>query len=275
MKSEHRHELETNQLSAGLARTIQNLKPYSGQMITGLVLLALVYVGISIWNVQAAQREQAAWDAFALASDTTDREMASLQRVAGDEQYAGTKMSEWAYVGWADRQVLNAMDYYLVDREKAESLLQNVAGIYQGFASSASDAQVRNRARFGLARVYELQNKIDEASQQYLNVQGDLQPLAAERAAELQTDTVRQACAWLATAELPKRDQTGGQGASGARPQFGADLPAATSSKDGISQEKLEALLSELEDGSKPESDAPSKDDPSKDEAAQESTATE
>ncbi len=246
MKSEHRHELETNELSAGLAKTIETLKPLTGQIVTGLVLLALAYMGLTVWNSQSASRERAAWDAFALATDTSDPEMKSLQQVAGDEQYAGTAMQEWAYVGWADRQVLNAMGTYLYDRERTEDLLRSVSGVYEQLASTASDPQVLNRARFGLARVYELQNKLDEARDQYLAVRGELQPQAKQRAEQLESEAVREASAWLATAELPKRDLTGGQGATGARPEFDAAVPAAQAAGDSINQKSLEELLGEL-----------------------------
>lgn len=246
MKSEHRHDLQTNVLSAELAKWVQKVKPFSGQIVTGIVLLAVLYAGLAVWDVQSAEKEREAWDAFALATDTSDPEINSLQRVAENEQYAGTKMQEWAYVGWCDRQVLNAMSSYLIDRKTTEDRLRNVVGIYENLASGAADFQVQNRARFGLARVYELQNKLDEARQQYLTVRGDLQPQASDRAKQLESEEVRKASSWLATAELPKRDLTGGQGATGARPNFDASLPVAQPSSDGISAESLEKLLGEL-----------------------------
>ena len=239
MKSEHRHELQTNELSARLAHWIDRIKPFTGPIVTGAVLLALVYAGLSVWDAQKETQEQAAWDAFALASDTSDPELKGLYRIAEDEQYAGTKMQEWAYVAWADRQVLNAMTSYLYDRKMTGDRLKNVSGIYESLSSGAADPQVRNRARFGLGRVYELQNKLDEASKQYQTVRGDLQLQASERAKQLESEGVREACAWLATAELPKRDLTGGQGASGERPEFGATLPEVDLSTDGIEVENL------------------------------------
>ena len=257
MKSEHRHELQTNELSAGLAGWIDKVKPFTGQIITGAVLLALVYAGLAVWDARSAEKEKAAWDAYALALDTSDPEMKSLQRIANDDQYAGTKMQEWAYMGWADRQVLNAMGSYLFDRKITKDRLQGVSDIYEQFSSRAADPQIQNRARFGLARVYELQNKLDEARQQYLTVRGNLQPQASDRAKQLESKDVLEACSWLATAELPKRDLTGGQGATGARPEFDADLPDAQSTLDVIGEKSIEELLgdpgSEDETPGKPE----------------------
>ena len=175
MKSEHRHELETNELSAGLAKSIETLKPMMGQILTVVGILLAAYAGFSIWNAQTAKTEREAWEAYAMATDSSDPEMKGLQKVAGDEKYAGTKMSEWAYVGWADRQVLNAMRYYFLDREETKEVLRSAEGIYEGFSTNASDPEVLNRARFGLARVYELQNKIEAARKQYLTVRGNFQ----------------------------------------------------------------------------------------------------
>lgn len=251
MKSDHRHELQTNDLSARLAKLIEDLKPFSGQIITGIVLFAVVYFGLSIWDAQQSEGERAAWDAFALATDTRDPEQIGLQRIASDDQYAGTKMQEWAYVSWCDRQVLNAMQTSLYDREKTSERLQKVSGIYENLAAGAGDPQVMNRARFGLGRVYELQNKLDEAKQQYELVKGDLEPLASERARQLESEEVREASNWLATAVLPKRDLTGGQGATGQRPDFKAGLPAA--SNDSVTPKSLEELLGDFNSNATPD----------------------
>jgi hypothetical protein len=124
--------------------------------------------------------------------------------------------------------------------------LRNAEGIYNEFANSARDAQVLNRARYGLARVYELQNKLDEARDKYLTVRGELQLLASSRAEQLDSEQVRDASDWLATAVLPTRDLTGGQGATGVRPGFETSLPATQSSADGISKDSLEELLGNL-----------------------------
>jgi hypothetical protein len=135
-----------------------------------------------------------------------------------------------------------AAQAYLRDRAAASSRLQGVIGIYDGLTTSARDERIRDRAHFGLGRVYELQNKLEQARQQYGLVTGDLVGLASERAEQLASEEVQQACAWLATAELPPRDRTGGQGASGTRPDFQADLPTA---EDG--ERRLEQLLDDFE----------------------------
>jgi len=225
MKTEHRQFLETNWLAARLAKWIEKIKPHTGLLVGGLVVFCGIVVVSSFWTTQSAAKHQAAWDEFAIARNTTDPEMMSLRRVADKEEYSGTPMREWAYVTWADRQVLLASSEYLINRESAQDRLRIVIGIYEELAEGVADAVIQNRARFGLARVFELQNKLEEAREQYSLVQGDLEPMATYRAEKLESPKVQEACAWLASAELPRRSFDGGAGESSSRPNFDASLP--------------------------------------------------
>ena len=228
MKTERRHDLETNELAIRLAHWIEKIKPYTGALVGGLVVLCGVGVVSSFWSSQAAAKRQAAWDEFIIAQDTTDPELAGLRRVADKEEYAGTPMWEWAYVTWADRQVLLASGEYLVDRKSSQDRLRQVVGIYEELAEGVADPVIQNRARFGLARVYQLQDKLEEAREQYSLVQGDLEPTAAYREEQLALPKVQEAYTWLASAELPRRNFGEGNKGAGARPNFNATLPDAT-----------------------------------------------
>jgi len=250
MKTERRHNLETNELAHRIAVWIEKIKPYSAQLFGAAVVLLGLAVASSLWNSHSASRQEAAWDAYALNIDTPDPELLSLHRVAGEDQYANTPMQEWAYVAWADRQVLWSAQTYLVDREASKDRLRRVAGIYDELASAASDRQIQNRARFGLARVYEMQNRLDEARRQYELVQGDLASLASERAKQLDSPEVQAVCAWLNTAELPKRNATDGPGTPGSRPNFEAPLPSASSGNSTPGTRTLEDILGELSEDS-------------------------
>ncbi|MCH2115043.1 MAG: hypothetical protein MK171_09065 [Pirellulales bacterium] len=225
MKKERRHDLETNFLAVKLTQWIAAVRPYS-KALTGLVALAIGLFAVTLlWNSRSASTERSAWEEFAIASNTYDPELMKLQDLATAEEYAGTRMQEWAHAAWADGQVLLAAGSYLSDREAAQTRLRNVVGTYVALATSAGDSDIRNRSHFGLGRIYELQNKIDQAQREYALVQGDLQTLALERAEQLKSDKVKEACNWLFTAALPKRDLTGGQGATGARPSFDVAVP--------------------------------------------------
>jgi len=246
MKSERRHDLETNELVVWLDK----FRPYTGQATAVVAVLVALLAIRSIWNSDLDARETAAWDAYAMAQDSNDPELMKVLEVADNNAYASTSMPEWANVTWADRQLLLAGRAYLADRNAALSRLEKVEGIYSTLAQGASDNEVQNRAQFGLARVYELQNKLDEAKKAYGKVQGDLLTVAAERAAQLDLPEVQEACAWLATAELPKRATAG---SPSGRPGFGAALPATGSGE--FDTKSLEELLGNLAIESKDKKD--------------------
>ncbi len=242
MKNEKRHELETNALAKRLADSINAVKPYSNYLFGAVgVLLGLMLVN-SLWSTRSAGREREAWGAFALAISSSDMEMQGLQRLAADDEHEGTGMREWAYVTWADQQVKLAADSYFFNRESAKERLKSLLGVYEALAEGASDPVVQDRARFGLARVYEMRNELDEARKQYALVSGDFSLLAAEKIETLEKPEVQADALWLAEAKLPVRAPVVGPGNPGTRPDFEAALPEVTGQQP-ISERTLEEML--------------------------------
>jgi hypothetical protein len=245
MKSEHRHDLETNWLAHHIAGWIEQLKPHSTKLLILAAIVASLLLVVSISSSVNALKNKDAWEAYALALNTTDPEFMQLQRVA--EEYPGTTMQEWAYATWADRHLLIASSRYLVDRDAAKDRLRSVQGIYESIIH-AGDPQVRARAHLGLARIYEMLDQLDKARSEYTLVEGDLAPLARERSSQLESSEVQQACQWLATAELPRPaplNDSGLPGTSpgqpGSRPPFAAIPPEATGAAQ--SMKSIEELL--------------------------------
>jgi hypothetical protein len=247
MKSEHRHELETNVLAKNLAEWGEKLRPYASTLLTVVAVLAAAYVLLSMWRGVGAQRDRDAWDQYEMAVLGGARgELDQLQRVAASEDYAGSAMQEWAFAAWADRQLWIAAERYLIDRDDANKRLTNIAGVYEELASSAGEPEVRNRARMGLARISEMQNRLDDARKQYGLVEGSLAPLAAERIKALESKEAQDVCEWLATADLPKPRPAAGPGTPGARPGFDAEPPAVDASPMGGAGQSLEDILGGL-----------------------------
>ncbi len=280
MKTERRHDLETNELARKVTRWIETIKPYSTQLVGGAVLVLGIAFMSSMWGSISQSKEQAAWDAYVLAFNFTggDIELMGLQKVANDEAYEGTAMQEWAYVTWADRQLILASHAYLIDRDSAQDRLRRVLGIYEQLASGAGDTNVMNRARFGLARVYEMQGKVEEARSQYALVEGELESIAADRATQLESESAQEAIAWLASAELPRRNLQNAPGVPGSRPEFNAPLPSASPPSSGLGTRSLQDVLGEFGDesaaddryssedsSSEPAEDSPADDSPADD----------
>ncbi len=249
MKTERRHDLGTNELARWTAVWVEKIKPYSSLLTAVVVvLLGMAAVG-SMWDSASESKQEAAWDAYALAVNSGDMEMTKMQRVANDDVHAGTEMQEWARATWADRQLFLATQTYLIDRESSQEKLRRIVPAYEQLAESTGDGQLRNRARFGLAQVYELQNKLEEARQQYDLVRGDLEPLARIRADHLLSPGVKESYEWLATAELPKSALQSAPGTPGSRPAFEADLPDASGASSDFGGQSLEEILGGLSTG--------------------------
>ena len=124
MKSEHRHDLETNWLAHHLAVWIEQLKPHTTKLMLAAGVVAGLLVVVSISSSVNASKSKAAWEAYALALNSTDPELMQLQQVA--EEFPDTTMQEWAYATWADRQLMIASNRYLIDREAARERLRKV-----------------------------------------------------------------------------------------------------------------------------------------------------
>jgi hypothetical protein len=249
MKTERRHDLGTNELARWTTVWIEKIKPYSNLLLIVLIAVCGMAVVSSIWNTASESKQEEAWSAFVIAANTDDIEMAKMREVAMNDVFSGTAMQEWAFATWADRQLLLASQAYLIDRTTSLERLQQIVGVYEQLAESSGDAQLRNRARYGLAQVYELQNRLDEARSQYDQVQGDLETLARTRADHLLTTGVKESYEWLASAELPRRTFPGGPGIPGSKPAFEVDLPDASGGSLNLGGNSLEQILGGSNDG--------------------------
>lgn len=245
MKSERRHDLETNQLAIQVQDFLDRVKPYASQIALVIVgLLALAYIG-SLWRNSSAKTEQDAWDAYTVASYSSDPELNSMKLLAENEEYSGTAVAEWAYLAWADRQLLLASQTYLTNRESTDQRLGSALEIYRNLAEDSTVTQVQDRARYGLAQVLEMQGEVEKAREAYSRVKGDLAASAKDRAKQLESNNVQEAVNWLATAELPKRPTPSTSGATtGARPSFDAETPATTPAVNPLDDTRtLEEIL--------------------------------
>ncbi len=246
MKSEHRHELQTNTLATTLNDWGDRLRPHMSSIVTALLVLVAVYVIATLWNARTAQREQSAWDAYQMAMLQGDVDYRGVRQAAESADLAGSRMQQWGYITWADRQLRLAANDYLMNREAAKDRLTGVAAVYEQFAVEADDPIVRSRAQLGRARVSEMENKIDAAREHYAAVEGVMAPVAQARLKELEsTPQIEETITWLASAELPKPPVPTSQGGlPGVLPNFDVPLPATDPSADPFDPaQSLEEIL--------------------------------
>ncbi len=239
MKTERRHELESNALARRVDTIIEDLKPYASTVAGILAAVAVAILGWSYLSSSSSSRQAEAWNVYNQAIEGYYPNLNLLKTAA--EENPGTAMQEFADVTWADGQVWMATREMLTRRSSADELLGKARGAYQSIIRTSNNDRVVNRARYGLAQVSEMQNEVDKAIEQYNSVQGAFAELAKARAKELGEAKTKEALSWLATAEAPRRMPPMGPGTPGQRPNFSADelsIPGANTSQSSEGIEK-------------------------------------
>jgi hypothetical protein len=254
MKTERRHELQTNVLADSLAHWIERAKPYSRAALAVVIaLVALVFV----WGYQSAQavrRQSEGWSEYYDAMMMRDpRER--LGDIA--ERYAGTSVAHWSRAVLADIQLDDGTNRLFTDRTGAREELQNALEDYQAILKESDDPMLMQRATFGLARAREgLAKDLVKAREEYRSIATKWpdSPYAAPaeaRAKDLDRSATKTFYDWFAKYE-PPRAMAREPGTPGVRPDFMKD----TLEEGGL---KLPSLLGG--DSPSPDLGAPATDE--------------
>jgi hypothetical protein len=171
------------------------------------------------------------------------------------EEFQGTQMQQLADVTWADGQVFIASNNYIYNRKAADEALNRAATAYLRVLQSTDNDRLTSRARLGLARVYEMQNDVDKARNEYEQVTGAYAKYAKGQAERLAKPEARETYEWLAKAEPPRSVAPSGPGTPGQGPElFPSDIPlpgtSATTPGTGDAigaAEAFDALLKEMQ----------------------------
>lgn len=218
MKSAHRHELQTNVLAHRVEIYVNRIRPYVPKIIGGLLaLIAAMFIWSYLAGSSAAHRNEA-WDSYNRAVSTLPLNIEQLRLAA--EAYPGTNMQRMADVTWADGQVWLAARDYIYNRKVANEALNRAASQYQSVIQSSDDERLTGRARLGLARVFEMQNELEKAREQYGKVTGAYAKYGQQQAERLAKPDAKETYAWLAVAQPPRPMSPMGPGTPGQRPEF-------------------------------------------------------
>jgi len=218
MKSERRHELQTNELADWLGNHIEAYRPYL--KTTGAVVLALAAVGLAY--VIVSQRQEAAsgqsWEAYFRAIWQRDpKEIgARLEQVARQE--ANSLPGLWALQSAADVDLENGAQKLFRDRAEALRELERAEENYLEVEKQAQAyPQLLERCRYGLAQALECQGKLEKAREKYEQVvkadaTGALGKMAARRLKSIGGDQVAEFYDWFARQTPPPPGQPRGTG---------------------------------------------------------------
>ncbi|NQT40576.1 MAG: hypothetical protein HQ581_23995 [Planctomycetes bacterium] len=215
MKTERRHELQTNQLADWLGNAIVKIKPYGRLMLAGTLLTAIICLAMVWWFKASAGRLADSWRQFyhrtmAGSPSLVEFDLIELDLTVKDlegeteksDTYTPAKFREpvdsWFYVYAADRHLRVGCRLLLRDREAGEDELDEAKRLYMKVAELEPEKEggpiwlLNERANFGLARVAEAfgdEENLTEAKAKFADVRdgdGECARMAAQRLEDLQ-----------------------------------------------------------------------------------------
>lgn len=161
MKSQERHQLQTNYLADQTGQAISTIKPMATWIVAGLVALLVCILGYAYFKGQSDRNTAEAWTEFYFNQDDPE----ALVQVY--EDYSSTSAAALARQVEADDHLANATTTWYLDLEQARELCNDAIDGYQAVLASSRDALLRSRATLGLAQAYETMGDRDQAIQQY------------------------------------------------------------------------------------------------------------
>lgn len=166
MKTERRHELQTNELADWLGEAVDTVKPYV-RVVLGIFIACLVL--IAAWWLSSSQsktKKELGWNRYFRAVEERDED--ALEQVA--QKLTGTPAGYWSSLLLADRKLNEGTEALFSERAKANEALKDAVDLYQAAAKS-DEPLVQQRAAYGLARAYESQKSLGKAREAYEKLQ--------------------------------------------------------------------------------------------------------
>ena len=149
MKSEHRHELQTNDLGKLMVQAEPFVEKYGVKVLVTIGVVFVLVVIFVAWNSHQTSQQSEGWTRLAAANSTED-----FENVA--EDFAGTEVADWALVQAAESHLQSGIRSSFTDRSAGDRELKEAKeGFQQLLDASSTPPEIRERALFGMARVEE------------------------------------------------------------------------------------------------------------------------
>jgi hypothetical protein len=222
MKTERRHELQTNQLADWLGESLLFVERYTKAIIATVVALAVVVLATFYLNYQSSRRQAAVWERYFNATNmNTPDELGHLA-----ERFPNTVAAQWAHVTIGDTELAQGIGQLFEDRNAAKASLQRAMNSYFAARAQSSDPELLARATMGVAEAYEAESKLPEARHEYEVLvkrwpDNVLAKVAGKRLEDLNKTSTKEFYDWFASqnnkTSAPKDD-----GIPGLKPKFDA-----------------------------------------------------
>jgi hypothetical protein len=184
MKTERRHELQTNQLADWIGHRFEHVKTHGKTIVAAAILGAAVIIAAAVILKDREAAQSAAWTEFHIGLAANDT--AILADVA--KQHPGTAVALWAKQAEADMDLTRGIDALFINREDAMLALSDARKRYgEVIAGAGSIPELMQKALFGMAKAQEASTNLDEAKNYYKQVADKFPdtPIAKEAAKRL------------------------------------------------------------------------------------------
>ncbi len=163
MKTERRHELQTNVLADWLGQHLEQVKGYSKAILAVILLVTAAVIAGAYLIQDQASRSQASWGQFFQAFG--ERSPEALEIVASS--HPGTPTAVWAKQAEGDIKLAEGIGDLYTNRDNAKKNLAAAEKSYLMVVANAKEKMLKERAWFGLGQVYESMSDLEKAREYY------------------------------------------------------------------------------------------------------------
>ena len=232
MKTQRRHELQTNTLADQIGVYLQRIRPYQKQILYGAVTLLVLVVAVLYISGQQQARAGVSWqDYFAAMVEQRPEALDEVARL-----HSGSPAALWARQAAGDMKLMTGANLLYQDRKAA---VKNLREAEQDFSAveqaAAAYPMLLQRARYGLAQTYESLCEVEKARDYFQKVASAAPNSALGQLAQRRLDQLagRDAERWFAWFEKQEpKPPAGALPAGGQEPQVPFDLSDLPSGPD-------------------------------------------
>jgi hypothetical protein len=167
MKTERRHELQTNQLADWIGHQFDHMKPHGKTILAAGILGAAVIVAAWVILADRQAERESAWTEFHVALGARD----SLALADVAKRHAGTEVALWARQAQADLDLNRGIAALYTNRDDATFALRDSRkGYTDVIAEATSHPELMQHSLFGLGQAQEASGNLDGARDSYQQV---------------------------------------------------------------------------------------------------------
>ena len=173
MKSERRHDLQTNVLADWLGGKVSKIQANASWVGGGFLLILIVVVFLFVRQNRLASVASEGWTRFQQARSSglvaiSQQQPLALNNAVRDlediaREYASDPIAAYAHLTLGDLLLQNGRTQYSLNKTAARDAFQAAARYYQMVVESTKSPDMKNRALFCQGKSLEWQLKLSQA----------------------------------------------------------------------------------------------------------------